>query len=144
MTFDEYREKMKNIRNLINRCKEVYGRNTWMCGTYYFRLEDRKNLLQEFYKELTAYKKTLPEELIKKVDLGPFKKYDCSSTFGNEDDGWYVWGPQDEIITTFAFYYHERNDFEESFEKTLNIYKSTKRKEWFEGKEYFLEKLLLS
>ncbi len=144
MSFENYREKMKHIRGLIDRCREVYGKNIWMCGNWYNHKEDRWDLLNKFSKDLKAYARTLPDDLIKKIDLKEFDGYNYHWTFGNEDEGWEFWGPQDEIITTFAYYYHENNNFESSYKKTLDFYKETKLEEWSEGRYLFLERLLYS
>ena len=144
MNIKDYREKMEHIRGLIDRCEEVYGTRIWMCGNWYGHMEDRLELLNKFSKELGAYKKKIPKELIKKIDLKPFKKYEFYKIYGDEDSGWYSWGPQDEIITTFAFYYYKNKNFEKCYEKTLKFYEGAAIEEWEKGRVSFLERLLLT
>lgn len=144
MAYDEYREKLKHIHGSIERCKEVYPNTFEFCGNLYNHIEDLQKLLRAFRKELMAYKKELPKDLIEKIDQKQFDEYKSCWSFGNEDTGWYFWGPQDEIVTTFAYYYCIDNDFEKAMEKTLSFYKNTPKEEWPKGRIRFLELLLLS
>lgn len=98
----------------------------------------------EIYKGLNTYTKSLPTDLIEKIDLEKFKDFDYCWWFGDEGDEWCLWAPQDEIITAFAYFYQKNENFENAFNRTLEFYEKTTFKEWSEGRISFLKRLLSS
>ncbi len=144
MAYDKYRKKLRIINKSITHCLEKCPDTFVFCVDFHNYNEDRLELLRAFRKEIATYKEKLPSDLIEKIDLKEFKDYAYSWTFGVKDDGWYTWGPRDEIETTFAYYYHACKNFNKAMEKTKQFYKKTTRQEWYEGRTRFLELLLLS
>ena len=144
MAYDKYRKKLRIINETIDRCIGKCTETFIFCGSFRGYNEDRQELLRAFREEITAYMENLPSELIDKIDPEEFKDYAYSWTFGSEDDGWYTWGPRDEIETAFAYYYKTSKDFDKAMERTKQFYKKTPRLKWSEGRTRFLELLLLS
>lgn len=143
--YDEYREEIVEINKEIELFVKEHPKMYAFYDKFYILGEKWQYQIRGFSKELGKYVKTLPTDLIEKIDTKEFKCPDeWCWTYGDEDSGWYCWGAKDEIITTFGYYYQINNNFEEASKKTLEFYNSSTVDDWREGRSIFLERLLLS
>lgn len=144
MPFSNYRKEIRRLNSKMLFYKNLYPNTIEISGNAYNTAAIRCGLLDEFYKELKEYTDKLPADLFKEIDSVELKNTFLCWDFGDEDHGWDLWGPEDEIHTTFAYFYRKHNNREKALNNTIEFYKNRTRAEWREGRRSFLGKLLLS